>query len=589
VSRQAILLKDGRPTSQQIKVARILDFFGVPWKEVTLSDLQDIEWDDQNYVVFGSAQIAATAAIQYSARPDRFYVYADDDLATSELGLRAISGNKELLLRQPPTGTLLLRVSRESPEVAGPMAGIEFTTRLRREDAVLVNVPGKESNFETVISAEGSSVFVRFRRNGMPIFFCTSSYMLDIDQNVAPGFYNVSDHFCSVGPLVMFIRAMFPEVAWRSQELGACLIIDDPLLKQRYGSCDFERLSSLMKRYGFTTNVAFIPWNWRRTSVTGSKLFRNETAHFSVSIHGCDHIGAEFGETSSTVLNERAKLAQSRMLNHEARTGIHHDPVMIFPQGVFSSVCPEVLKRNGFLAAVNTETVPADQHTVGTRIRDVWDVAITTYGGFPIFTRRYAFHGLENFAFDLLLGKPCLIVSHHDFFKDEGAGLIDLIESLGSLNCTLRWRPLGDLIRRACRRRPTAQGREEVEMYGNELLIDNPSDKSVNVHVRMREDRVDLVSEVRCDQRPVRWTTHGQHLCFDEVVGPRSERHFRVLYREQAKTENLNRSLSFEVSVAARRFLSEFRDDYLSRSRVLSTAAASVKNVIMKAKLGPAA
>ena len=100
-------------------------------------------------------------------------------------------------------------------------------------------------------------------------------------------------------------------------------------------------------------------------------------------------------------------------------------------------MCPKVLKRNGFLAAVNTETSPADPTSVGTQIRDVWDVAIMRYGDFPIFTRRYAHHGLENFAFDLLLGKPCLIVSHHDFFKDGCAELIELIENLRSLNCSL--------------------------------------------------------------------------------------------------------------------------------------------------------
>ena len=94
---------------------------------------------------------------------------------------------------------------------------------------------------------------------------------------------------------------------------------------------------------------------------------------------------------------------------------------MIFPQGVFSSVCPAVLKRNGFLAAVNTETVPVDSDNARTKISDLWDVAIMSYQGFPIFTRRYSFHGLENFAFDLLLGKPCLIVCHHDFFKDDGS------------------------------------------------------------------------------------------------------------------------------------------------------------------------
>ena len=595
MSRLAILLSEGKPTRQHFHLAGILDFFGVPWKTVEFSEQMDAEGEDQDHVVFGSAQKVASALKQIHGanrsvpRQAAYYVYTSHDRAVSERGLQSMCGDKDLLLREAPTGNVSLSVSRELSDLAGPMAGLEFSSQLRREDAVLVGVPGGESRFETVISAGGKPVFMRFYQNGVPVFFCASSQMVDIDQTVGPGFYDVRDNFCSVVPLVMFIRLMFPEVAWRSQELGACLIIDDPLLKRRYGSCDFGMLRSLMQQYGFTTNVAFIPWNWRRTSPTASEFFRNEQGRFSVSIHGCDHIGAEFGDTSTAVLNNRAKLAQSRMRKHEARTGIHHDPVMIFPQGVFSSGSPDALKRNGFLAAVNTETVPVDSSCVGTRIRDVWDVAITTYGGFPIFTRRYAFHGLENFAFDLLLGKPCLIVSHHEFFKDECVGLIELIEKLESLNCSLRWRPLGDVIRRACRRRMRSGGVEEVEMYGNELLIDNPSGQSINVHVRKRENQPDLVAEVRCDQKPVMWTTEEDHLVFDERIGPCSERHFQVLYREQAETENLNRSLRFEVSVAARRLLSEFRDDYLSRSRFLSTTVASLKNVITKTKLGPAA
>jgi hypothetical protein len=407
--------------------------------------------------------------------------------------------------------------------------------------------------------------------------------MVDIDQAVGPGFYDVKDDFCSIVPLVMFVRLMFSDVAWRPQELGACLIIDDPLLRKRYGSCDFEMLHDLMRRYGFTTNVAFIPWNWRRTSPAAGEFFRNESVRFSVSIHGCDHTGAEFGETSPAVLNNKAKLALSRMRNHDTRTGIHHDPVMVFPQGVFSSVCPKVLKRNGFLAAVNTETGPTDTTSVGTQIRDVWDVAIMRYGDFPIFTRRYAHHGLENFAFDLLLGKACLIVSHHDFFKDGCAELIELIERLRSLNCSLHWRPLGEVIRRACRRRVNEVGAEEVEMYGNELLIGNPSDQVINVSVRKRENDVDLIVEVRCDQKSITWIPMDDYLAYDERIEPGSERLFRVIYREQDEAEKVDRSLRFELSVAARRILSEWRDNYLSRSRLLSATAANIKNVFVRA------
>ena len=338
-----------------------------------------------------------------------------------------------------------------------------------------------------------------------------------------------------------------------------------------------------MRRYGFTTNIAFIPWNWRRTSPADGNFFRNESELFSVSIHGCDHTASEFGTESLEILHSRARLAQIRMRNHEARTGIRHDSIMVFPQGAFSSACPEALKRRGFLAAVNTETVPVDSRNARTRIRDVWDVAIMTYGGFPIFTRRYAFHGLENFAFDLLLGKPCLIVAHHDVFKDGGAGLIELIEKIAALNCRLCWRPLGDVLRRACRRRANGINAEEVEMYGNELMVENVLDQTIEVRVRKRTSQEDLIAKIVCDEKAVSWATEDEHLVFVERIQPHSEKCFRVVYHEQPHAGQVSRSLRFEMAVAARRVLSEFRDVYLSRSDFLSSHAGRLKNVLKKA------
>ncbi len=586
----AIVLCEGGLTTWQLRLGRILDFFGVPWEAVELSKVADKASGREEHVIFGMAQTVAAALMQEQRadcaipRQAGFYVYIGDDHSASERGLQFLCGDTRLSLRDVPSGKVPIRISRELTEVAGAMAGLEVSSRLLKEDAIVVSaVAGGESRFATVISAGGDPVFFRFKWNGVPGFFCASSHMVDIDQAVRPGFYDVKDHFCSVVSLVMFLRFMFPEVAWRSRELSACLIVDDPLLKQHYGSCDFGQLRDLMREHGFTTNIAFIPWNWRRTSRSASDFFSSESKHFSVSIHGCDHIGAEFGATSLEVLDDKAKLAQCRMRNHEARTGIHHDPVMVFPQGVFSSMCPEVLKRNGFLAAVNTETIPVDDDGARTRIRDVWDIAVRTYSGFPIFTRRYASHGLENFAFDLLLGKPCLIVSHHEFFKHGGTGVIELIEKLRSLNCCLRWRPLGDVIRRACRHRVNRAGVEEVEMYGNDLLIDNPSDREVELQAYKREGHADLVAEILSDGKPINWTAEADHLVFGERVSPHSEKRFQVIYREPASAGKADRSLRFELSVAVRRILSEVRDEYLSKSPFLSTTAASLKNVVTRA------
>ncbi len=83
-------------------------------------------------------------------------------------------------------------------------------------------------------------------------------------------------------------------------------------------------------------------------------------------------------------------------------------------------------------------------------------------------------HGMENFAFDLLLGKPCFIVAHHEFFRDGGAALVALIDHLRALNCTLRWRSPREVVRRAYRERG-ADGVHRVQMFGTEALLTNTS------------------------------------------------------------------------------------------------------------------
>jgi len=138
---------------------------------------------------------------------------------------------------------------------------------------------------------------------------------------------------------------------------------------------------------------------------------------------------------------------------HERRTGLAHDRLMVFPQGIFSEEAILELKHAGFNAVVNTEvhSVPVGKRDL--TISDVWDVAVMAYGDFPIYTRRYPVQGIENFAFDLLLGKPCLAVIHHDFCGDGYAGLVQFIEQLNALRVPLAWRRAGDVVRRSYRQK----------------------------------------------------------------------------------------------------------------------------------------
>src|SRR5436305_9407582 len=156
------------------------------------------------------------------------------------------------------------------------------------------------------------------------------------------------------------------------------------------------------------------------------------------------------------------------MNRHESITGICHDPVMVFPQGIFSEAAMSALKRTDLIASVNNDIISADPHPRTITISDVWDIAVMCYS-FPLFTRRYPWEGVENFAFDALLGKPVIVVIHHDFCSDGYQRLTDFVDRLNAINCRLNWASLSEVVRRSYRERHPSVNVIEVEMYGTEL------------------------------------------------------------------------------------------------------------------------
>ena len=314
-----------------------------------------------------------------------------------------------------------------------------------------------ESSLTPLIAGEDKAAFLKLNCNGLPVFV-SSERLIDIDAELTTFNFDIRDHFFSAVPFVSYIRWAFPCSSWHAPETSACLVIDDPLLKPTHGFVDFQELLSLMKRHKFSTNIAFIPWNWRRSAPEVVRLFRENPEHFSLSVHGCDHTRAEFGSSSQQRLYWKARQALERMDRHEAITGISHDPVMVFPQGIFSEAAMSALKRTNLIASVNNDIISADPHPRAITISDVWDIAVMCYT-FPLFTRRYPWEGIENFAFDALLGKPAIAVIHHDYCSDHCARLVNFIEQLNALPCAPTWRNLGEVVRRSCRQREDFAGR----------------------------------------------------------------------------------------------------------------------------------
>ena len=206
----------------------------------------------------------------------------------------------------------------------------------------------------------------------------------------------------------------------------ASIIIDDPLLRENYGFLNFQKLLNLMDKHNFFTTIAFIPFNFNRTDKKIATLFRERQDRFGLCVHGCDHSKGEFGKTDCNYLDKKVRLATARMIEHEKRTGIPFDKIMVFPQGIFSNEALEVLKKNNYWAAINTEAIPVN----GCISSD-----------FPFFLRYNPDEVIDNFA------SPIFITLHHDFFKDGYGKIVDLIEILKARYKNIRWGSVGNIIR----------------------------------------------------------------------------------------------------------------------------------------------
>ena len=79
-----------------------------------------------------------------------------------------------------------------------------------------------------------------------------------------------------------------------------------------------------------------------------------------------------------------------------------------------------------------------------------------------------------------------------------------------------------------------------------------------------------------------RWGTEGEYFVFGKEVGPHEEKCFRLLLPEQADATEDGRPWRLKLAAAARRVLSEFRDDYLSTSHLLGAPAEKLKDALKK-------
>jgi hypothetical protein len=285
-------------------------------------------------------------------------------------------------------------------------------------------------------------------------------------------------------------------------------------------------------------------------------------------------MGAEFSTDSVSATRPMIGSSLDRMRSLNIRTGVRYDKVMVFPQGRFSHTAMEALRQSDFLAAVNTELV--DHRTQrGVRAGELLRPAITSYGGFPLFLRRKLDEPIANFALDLLLGKPCLVVTHHDDFRGGMQPFVSLVDSLKALDPALQWTNLETIIARTYATRPSSASALDVRLFASSTAL-GPQDAAGEICFSKAEPLADNDFEVLVAGQSVKGHREDDDIVFRQAIAARLPTPIDVRMSPSDLVPLTIRPLSYRGKVAARRYLSEFRDNYVARS---SWATAAVRFV----------
>ena len=162
------------------------------------------------------------------------FVYSGDDLNALQELAKSLVPEAEVTGPGPVDAeTAECRVSNEFDDFCGVMAGINVSRFVSNGDVYLLS--NTNGNSIPIISSGAGVLFLKVEYQGVPVFLSTFNDMIDISAELTSQNFDIRKHFLSATPLVLYIKWAFPSTCWSASDANACLIIDDPLLRRKYG------------------------------------------------------------------------------------------------------------------------------------------------------------------------------------------------------------------------------------------------------------------------------------------------------------------------------------------------------------------
>lgn len=551
-----------------VNFAKLSTFLGVDSKLAHLNSITNVH-DLHNYissnnpcVVMSSQTLAKMLEIYDNDKLSRFLfkktafilVHSLWPSRNASLVMKYLSDNSISSLSYLDDVSYEYEVSRNHKEITRELSGVSFGPINNKIDFTL-NIDASSKDILPIISINRHPFFLGIRKGACTIFLAACKGIIDIDKKL-PKPHNIKPYFSEIVPSMLFLKYIFKDSCWHNEKTFANFIIDDPLLKERYGFLNYRLLLKIMDQYNFSSTIAFIPWNFKKTTKSISNLFRARGDKLNICVHGCNHTKAEFGTSDFTELNSLVKLATERMEAHQQKNRLAFDKVMVFPQGIFSREAMKALKYNNFLAAVNSTASPIYTQDEGLTISDYLDVAITKYGNFPLFIRKYPNDAVES-ALHAFLGKPLLFVEHHGYFRNGYRNIVNFVKKMNSISQGICWGRLEDILRKTYLVKASLDNSIYCKIYTNEVLIEN-NHQTVRKYVITKSETGDVpIKSVLVNGKTYPYKIGNNYLNITLEVGAKAFVNIKVIYEDSSSLVSKKMNLVDVGKVYLRRYMSE--------------------------------
>jgi len=422
------------------------------------------------------------------------------------------------------------------------------------------------TNTELIMKLERFGSFVRVPTGKAHVFVWSSLRVFDVLQPLSAEkeFEVAADEYV---PAIIFLRSAFGDRCWHNPKVGAGIVIDDPLLNKNYGFINFQQLLGSARRYGYHVTLAFIPWNHWRSRIKNVKMFREYADCFSICAHGCDHTRSEFRSADYEGLLRRNFVAKQRMERHRQRTGLGSEPLMVCPQEQYSlEAMRSFSDSRQFLALVCTACMPRNLTAPEVSGADLLFPAQDSFFGFPVFKRHY-WSGMGAFAMALFLGKPAILVEHHEFFRNGPSAAERFVSGLAQLRPDLKWTSLMETVTRTHARRRVSEGACEVRFFTDTFHLEHGLEESVEYRLLRRIPEATAVERVLVEGKEVPFARENGFLTFETHAHRPRTLSVQVPVAPIKPTKAYSFGVKYQASVALRRGLSEFRDNIVARNR----------------------